>query len=76
VDLGVFVSGSDSEVEEIDDVGEVGGSCVVEAEESLYREADENLSLEGDESLSLEPLPGAGIRMTLWWKQPLAVSVS
>jgi hypothetical protein len=65
VDLGVFLSSSDSEVEQMDGVEEVGVNWVLEDEESLQREGNENLSLEGDASLSLEPLLEAGIRMTL-----------
>jgi len=34
VDLGVFVSGSDADVQEMDDVEDVGVSWVVENEES------------------------------------------
>ena len=51
VDLGVFVSGSDVDGQEMDDV-------------------------EGVDNLNLGLLLDDGIRMALWWKEPLTVSVS
>lgn len=62
VDLSIFASGSDVDVEEMDDAEEVGVNWVVENEESL---GDENLSLEGDDNLSFGLLLDDGIRMAL-----------
>ena len=62
MDLSIFASGSDVDVEEMDDAEEVGVNWVVENEESL---GDENLSLEGDDNLSFGLLLDDGIRMAL-----------